>query len=160
MTGTKWHPYPFTDDENIPMICKLFFVFAINTAMSASINAGPLYCHWSKYINAPVTEKKPWRTEVKRSIMCIYKNCIHNHDRTTHNTAFSLRWRHNGCNSIASQMTSLTIVYSIVYSDADQRKRESSASLTIVWGIHREPINSQHKWPVTRKMFPFDDVIM
>ena len=27
-------------------------------------------------------------------------------------------------------------------------------------GIHRSPVNSPHKWPVTRKMFPFDDVII
>ena len=27
-------------------------------------------------------------------------------------------------------------------------------------GIHRWPVNSPHKWPVTRKMFPFVDVIM
>ena len=61
---------------------------------------------------------------------------------------------------IASQITSLTIVYSIIYSDADQRKHQSSASLAFVRGIHRGPVNSPHKWPVTRKMFPFDDVIM
>ena len=61
---------------------------------------------------------------------------------------------------IASQITSLTIVYSIVYADADQRKHQSSASLAFVRGIHRGPVNSPHKWPVTRKMFPFDDVIM
>ena len=54
----------------------------------------------------------------------------------------------------------LTIVYSIVYSDADQRKHQSSASLAFVRGIHRGPVNSPHKWPVTRKMFPFDDVIV
>ena len=62
--------------------------------------------------------------------------------------------------AIASQITSLTIVYSTVYSDADQRNYQSSASLAFVWGIHRGPVNSPHKWPVTRKMFPFDDVIM
>ena len=61
---------------------------------------------------------------------------------------------------IASQITSLTIVYSTVYSDADQRKHQSSASLAYVRGIHRRPLNSLHKWPVTRKMFPFDDVMM
>ena len=61
--------------------------------------------------------------------------------------------------TIASQITSHTIVYSTVYSDADQRKHQSSASLAFVWGIHRGPVNSPHKWPVTRKMFPFDDVI-
>ena len=62
--------------------------------------------------------------------------------------------------SIASQITSLTIVYSTVHSDADQSKHQSSASLAFVWEIHRWPVNFPHKWPVTRKMFPFDDVIM
>ena len=61
---------------------------------------------------------------------------------------------------IASLITSLTIVYTTVYSDTDQSKHQSSASLAFVWGIHRGPMNSPHKWPVTRKMFPFDDVIM
>ena len=62
--------------------------------------------------------------------------------------------------AIASQITSLTIVYSTVYSVRDQRKHQSSASLAFVRGIHRWPVNSLHKGPVTRKMFPFDDVIM
>ena len=62
--------------------------------------------------------------------------------------------------AIASQITSLIIVYSTVYSGADQRKHQSSASLAFVWGIHRGSGNSPHKWSVTRKMFPFDDVIM
>ena len=62
--------------------------------------------------------------------------------------------------AMAPQITSLTIVYSTVYSDADQRKHQSSASLAFVRGIHRGPVNSPHKWPVTREMFPFDDVIM
>ena len=39
-------------------------------------------------------------------------------------------------------------------------KKTSLASLAFVRGIHRWPVNSPHKWPVTRKMFPFDDVIM
>ena len=40
--------------------------------------------------------------------------------------------------TIAPQITSLTVVYSTVYSDADQRKHQSSASLAFVWGIHRD----------------------
>ena len=56
--------------------------------------------------------------------------------------------------TVASQITRLTIVYTTVYSDADQSKHQSSASLAFVWGIHRGPVNSPHKWPVTRKMFP------
>ena len=62
--------------------------------------------------------------------------------------------------TIASQITSLMIVYLTVYSGADQRKYQCSASLAFVPGIHRWPVNSPHKWPVTRKMFPFNDVIM
>ena len=56
--------------------------------------------------------------------------------------------------AVVSQITSLTAVYSTVYSGADQRKHQSSASLAFVWGIHRWPVNSPHKWPVTRKRFP------
>ena len=55
--------------------------------------------------------------------------------------------------TIASQIPCLTIVYSIIYSDADQRKHQSSASLAFVRGIHRFR-------NLTRIFFPFDDVIM
>ena len=55
--------------------------------------------------------------------------------------------------TIVSQITSLTSVYSTVYTDADQRKHQSSASLAFVWRIHRGPVNSRHKWPVRRKCF-------
>ena len=62
--------------------------------------------------------------------------------------------------AMVSQITGLTIVYSTIYSGTDQRKHQSSASLTFVRGIHRWPVNSSHKWPVARKMFPLYDVIM
>ena len=62
--------------------------------------------------------------------------------------------------AVASQITSVSIVCSIVASGADQRKHQSSASLAFVRGIHRSPVISPHKRPATRKMFPFDDVIM
>ena len=55
--------------------------------------------------------------------------------------------------TMASQITSLTTAYSTVYSDADQRKHQSPTSLAFVRGIHRWPVNSPHKWPVTRKYF-------
>ena len=55
----------------------------------------------------------------------------------------------------------ITIVYSTVYSGADKKKKHQSyASLAFVRWIHRWPVNSPHEWPVTRKIFPFDDVIM
>ena len=55
--------------------------------------------------------------------------------------------------AMASQITRLTIVYSTVYSGVDQRKHQSSTKL------HRWQVNYPHKGLVTRKMFPFDDVI-
>ena len=63
-------------------------------------------------------------------------------------------------NAMVSRITSLTVVYSTVYSGADQRKHQSPASLAFVREIHRWPVNSPHKGHVTRKMSPFDDVIM
>ena len=81
---------------------------------------------------------------------------------TPHNTdlATTLHYSDVKMGTIASQITSLTTVYTTVYAGADQRKHQSSASLAFVRGIRRGPGNSTHKWSVTRKMFPFDDVIM
>ena len=61
--------------------------------------------------------------------------------------------------AMASQITGLSIVYSTVYSGADERRHQSSASLAFVRGIQRWPVDSPHKGPVTRKMLPFNDVI-
>ena len=44
------------------------------------------------------------------------------------------------------------------------RGRSKKTSKLHVTGLcvrnSRGPVNSPHKWPVTRKMFPFDDIIM
>ena len=61
---------------------------------------------------------------------------------------------------MASQITNLTIVYSTVNSSTDQRKHQSSTSLAFMRGIHRWPVNSPHKWPVSRKMFPSDVILL
>ena len=52
------------------------------------------------------------------------------------------------------------IVYSTVNWGATERKHQSSASLAFMRGIHWWPVKSPHQGPVTRKMFPFDDVIL
>ena len=70
-----------------------------------------------------------------------------------------LQWRHN--EPEASQITSIKIVYSTVYSRRGSKKASKlRASLAFVRGIHRSPVNSPHKGQVTRKMFPFDNVMM
>ena len=69
-----------------------------------------------------------------------------------------LRWQQDHYYSdvimgaMASQITSVTLVYSTFYSAAYERKHQSSASLAFVRVIHRWPVNFPHKWPVTRKM--------
>ena len=62
---------------------------------------------------------------------------------------------------MASQIISVSIVYSTVcWGTTDQRIYRSLPSLAFVRGIHWWPVDSPHKGPVTRKMFPFDDRIM
>ena len=79
---------------------------------------------------------------------------------THHDIKWTNRYSDVIMSVMASQITSLTIVYSTIHSGADQGKHQSSASLAFVWGIYRWPVNSLHKGPVTWKMFPFDDIIM
>ena len=67
----------------------------------------------------------------------------------------TLQWRHNGCDSVSNHQPLLNRLFR-----RRSKKHQSSASLAFVPGFHRGPVNSPHKWPVTRKMFPFHDVIM
>ena len=69
--------------------------------------------------------------------------------KTEQQRNFSFHYSDDIMGEMASQITSLAIVYSTVYSGADQRKHQSSASLAFVLGIPRGPVNSPHKWPVS-----------
>ena len=69
-----------------------------------------------------------------------------------------LGWRHKERDSVSYHRRLDCLLNGC--SGADQRKHQSSASLAFVGGIHRWPVNSPHKEPLTRKMFPFDDVII
>ena len=62
--------------------------------------------------------------------------------------------------AVASQITSLSIVYSIVYSKRRSKKTPKLRVTGLCAGNHRSSVNSPHKGTVTRKMFPFDDVVM
>ena len=90
-------------------------------------------------------------------LVVVYSDCI---ELCYHCRADLLHHTDIIMSAMASQFTRLTIVYSTVYSGADQIKHQSSASLAFVREIHRWPVNSPYKGPVMRKMFPFDDVIM
>ena len=92
------------------------------------------------------------------SVVCDGVHCSADQqwNRQTRTYSFELRWHHNE----ASQIPRLTIVYSAIYSGADERKHQSSASLAFVRGIYGGLVNCPHKGLVTRKMFPFDYIIM
>ena len=70
----------------------------------------------------------------------------------------TLRWRHNGCDSVPNHQPRHWLLNRLFRHRS--KKYQSSASLAFVRGIHRGSMNSPHKWPVTRKMLPFDDVIV
>ena len=70
----------------------------------------------------------------------------------------SLQWRHNELTGVSNHLPHDCLLNRLFRSRS--KKHEISASVTFVWGIHRWPVNSPHKGPVTRKMFPFDDVII
>ena len=72
--------------------------------------------------------------------------------------AYQFQWRHNDRYGASNQQPYDCLLNR--YSEADQGKHQSSASPVYVRGIDRWPVNSPYEWPVTRKMFPFDDVIM
>ena len=71
---------------------------------------------------------------------------------------FPLHWRHNGRDGVSNHQSHDCLLNRIFRRRS--KKTSSSASLAFVRGNHRGPVNSPHKGPVTRKMFPFDDVIM
>ena len=70
----------------------------------------------------------------------------------------TLQWRHNGHDSVSNHQPHDCLLNRLFR----RRSKKTSKlwSLALVRGIHRGPVNSPHKWPVTRKMFPFDDVFM
>ena len=70
----------------------------------------------------------------------------------------SLYWRHNERDGVWNQRRLHCLL--IFFFRRKSKKTSNSASVAFVRGIHRWPVNSPHKGPVTRKMFPFDDVIM
>ena len=74
------------------------------------------------------------------------------------NRCITLQCRCNECDGVSNHQPRDCLLS--IYKGPDQRKHQSSASMAFVRGIHRWPVNSPHKRPVSRKMFPIDDVIM
>ena len=96
-----------------------------------------LHFHQGKPRNRDLVRSTYWFIMTS---LCLIFNLQHKITALPYQTTFHLQVHHDDdviMSAIASQITSLTIVYSIVYSGADQRKHQSSASLAFVWGIPR-----------------------
>ena len=89
---------------------------------------------------------------IQMCLTFVMLNLCHMHFVTFRSIEMALHYDDVLMIAMASQITSHTIVNSTVYSGIDERK-QSSASLVFVRGIHRWPLNSPHKGPVTLKMF-------
>ena len=76
----------------------------------------------------------------------------------SHKAYVSLHWRHNERDSVSNHQPHDCLLNRLF------RRRSKKTSKLRVTGLcvgkSPGPVNSPHKWPVTRKMFPFDDVIM
>ena len=94
------------------------------------------------------------------TLFCILVTCYHNFlmERFAQASCSYTRKTHYSdilMSTMSSQTNSVSIVYSTVQAYT-KRKHQSSTSLAFVRGIHRWPVNSPHKGPVTWKMLPFD----
>ena len=74
-----------------------------------------------------------------------------------HPNGNTLQWRHDGSDGFLNPQSHDCLLNRLF---RRRSKKTPKLSLAFVRGIHRSPVNSPHKWPVTPKMFPFDDVIM
>ena len=120
-----------------------------------------------KWFQQPVPSQKWW---IHANVICLYKidSALQGITSFISGQLLRVQWStkvHHHYNDVimsamGSQITSLTIVYSTVYSGPDERKHQSSMSLAFLRGIHWWLVNSSHKGPVKRKVVPFDDVIM
>ena len=109
--------------------------------------AGDLRRHRGHYdVNGMV------RTGTLRGYCCAVWNILYR-------ALMSLQWRHNECDGVSNHQPHDCLLNRL-FRRVSKKKNQSSASPASVWGIHRWPVNFPHKWPVTRKMFSFDDVTM
>ena len=129
-------------------------VYDIDSTTMMTIIVNKMSWQWSWHYNS-----SPWMKVIKNGfILSMIREC---YDAAADNEVIYLlncqkHYSEGIMSAMASQITSFTIVYSTVNSGVDETKNPSSASLAFVREIHRLP---GHKGSVTRKMFPFDDLI-
>ena len=122
---------------------------------------GIMWCrrHWNKFCCIWV----PYQTETNGKFLLdtwahiLFRRTGQRRFDRTMSLPSPLQWRHNGRDGVSNHQPHDCLLNRLF---TNQRKHQSSASLAFVRWIHQWRVNSPHKWPVTRKMFPFDDVII
>ena len=121
------------------------------------------------HVNKPImryfrakTGRVTWPMGVEMDLQRIWPVLIRNMPQlsTYHAVCWSIHYSDVIMRAITSQNTFLSIVYSVVCSGVDHTKHQSSALLAFMMWIHLWPVNYPHKGPSTRKMLPFDYVIV
>ena len=102
---------------------------------------------WPIYINSA-----PYIKPITLHVVAI-KNIV---ARGLHSFCTSFQWRHNGRGSVSNHQSHYCLLNRLF------RRRSNKTSKLRITGLcaGNSPVNSPHKWPVTRRMFPFNDVIM
>ena len=101
--------------------------------------------------------RQKWMLRTKE-ILRVSEGCSIWHIPVCHWFVYPLQWRHNGHDGVSNHQPDECLLNRLF--SHRSKKYQSSASLAFVRGIHRWSVNSPHKGPVTRKMFPFHNVIM
>ena len=133
-------------------ITRVKDTFPIDTTSCLAVVDGPCY----NYMTFHYDQKSDISTNIKTSNQIVHSELGYVHI----NVWGVFHYTDVIMSMIASQITSLAVVYSMVYSGADQRKTSKLRVTGLCAGNSPGPVKSPHKGPVTRKMFPFDDVIM
>ena len=167
MSVLYFPPHTHTHVQYIPrnmhtVFALLCFVVVIHWLIF-QYPSGLLHWHCGNLTIAPVPAKQPWWIWINTSCEFITNDCITTTKQSTtkpcaYFLGYTVLWCHYlsvpshvviesqfsslhyddvTMSLMASQITRLTIVYSTVYSGADRRKHQSSASLAFVRGIHR-----------------------
>ena len=116
-------------------------------------------CHSSYKYHSNVRITHGWLIPEKYNYAFMIKKQRNqlNYIHSIHMT-ITLRWRHNGRDSVSNHQSHHCLPNRLFRRTSKKTSKLCVTGLCV--GNSPGPVNSPHKWPVTRKMFPFDDVIM
>ena len=123
-------------------------------------SACQILCHFSKwFVSETARLNRCYKTvEIKWSMIypCLMIPIMSSSIRFELKLISALQWRYNARECVSNHQPPDCLLNRLF------RRRSKKTSKLCVTGLcaGNSPVNSPHKWPVTRKMFPFDDVIM